>query len=186
MRVISGNNKGKKLFTPKNMDIRPTTDRIKESIFNIIYPIKTNSVVLDLFSGTGNIGIEFLSRGCKSCYFIDSSLKSIELIKKNINICKLEKKSYVYKNDFSKAITILSNKELKFDYIYADPPYNKYLGQNVLDTIIKNQIVTKDGMLIIESEINEKIYVKEYNNMLEYEERKYGRTKIGFFKFLKE
>ncbi len=183
MRVISGNNKGKTLYSPNNMAIRPTTDRIKETLFNIISPIKNNAVVLDIFTGTGSIGIEFLSRGSKECYFIDDSYKSIKLAKRNIEACKLENKSKVYINDFEKAINILGKKNIKFDYIYADPPYNKIFGQKILDNIINESILKEDGLLIIECEESEKISIKKYELMLKYEERKYGRTKLNFFKY---
>lgn len=184
MRVISGNNKGKILFSPNNMAIRPTTDRIKETLFNIIGPIKNNSIVLDVFTGTGSIGIEFLSRGSKQCYFIDDSYKSIKLTKRNIEACKLENKSKVFVNDFEKAIKILGKKNVLFDYIYADPPYEKLYGQKILDNIIYENILKEDGLLIIECEESEKISIKKYENMLKYEERKYGRTKLNFFRYV--
>lgn len=186
MRVISGTNKGKKLFTPKNNLIRPTTDKIKESVFNIIGNINHDSVVLDLFSGTGNMGIEFLSRGAKNCCFIDDNYKSIELTKKNIESCKQIGKSMIYKNDYERSIKIFGSKNKCFDYIYADPPYAKKFAQNILDCVIKENILKKEGLLIIECDDSEKICIKKYNNMLKYESRRYGRTRINFITYMED
>ncbi|MFA9423895.1 MAG: RsmD family RNA methyltransferase [Sedimentibacter sp.] len=117
MRIISGTNKGKKLYAPEGMSVRPTSDKIKEAIFNIIGFIDEESQVLDLFAGSGNVGIEFLARGAKSSYFVDSSNKSLSYVKKNLELCNFQEKSKIILSDYEKAIINLSKNNEKFDYI---------------------------------------------------------------------
>lgn len=186
MRIISGNNKGKRLFAPKDMSVRPTSDKIKEAIFNMIGYIDEESTVLDIFAGTGNMGIEFLSRGAKSCYFVDSSHKSISFVKRNISDCKLESKSNIFVADYEKAIKMLGKQNLKFDYIFADPPYHLNCTKNIIELIFTNDLLEKDGLLIIECDKSEKMFENVEQNMLEYKEKIYGRTRIGLIKYLED
>src|SRR5699024_2858791 len=137
LRVISGDKKGFKLKAPKGKDTRPTEDRIKESLFNILGPIDENAIVLDLFSGSGSIGIEFLSRGAKSVYFVDSSNLSINIIKENLKHTDLNKRSKIIKGDSVKIVKFLDRKNLKFDYIYIDPPYEGSLIEKSMEAISK-------------------------------------------------
>lgn len=183
MRVISGNNKGKKLFAPKDISVRPTADKIKESIFNIIGYIDEESIVLDLFAGTGSIGIEFLCRGAKECHFVDVAHKSVEFIKKNISLCKLEDKSKVYINDYEKALSFFARNKMQFDYIFADAPYHLNCSSNIIDIVIKNNLLNKDGTLIIECEKTEKMIENVEQDVLQYKEKIYGITKIGIIKY---
>ncbi len=186
MRIISGNNKGKKLFAPKDMSVRPTSDKIKESIFNIIGPIYEDDVILDLFAGTGNVGLEFLCRGAEKCYFIDVSSKSLNFVKKNISLCNLEDKSEVILNDYEKAIKYFGSLGKEFDYIFADAPYALNCANRVVELICENKILKKTGVIIIECEKSEKMFEKLSQSMVKYKEKIYGSTKIGFFRFLEE
>ena len=104
MRVISGKVRGLKLDTPKNLDVRPTTDRVKESLFNIINPYIRESNILDLFAGTGSLGIECLSRGAKNCIFVDKSKESIGIVKSNIKKARVENESTILNIDFKDAV----------------------------------------------------------------------------------
>ena len=122
MRVISGKVRGLKLNTPKNEDVRPTTDRVKESLFNIVSPYIMESDVLDLFAGTGSLGIECLSRGANKCVFVDVSKESISIVKSNIKKARVENESTVLNLDFKDAINKLKIQNNKFDVIFMDPP----------------------------------------------------------------
>ncbi|MDX5686687.1 16S rRNA (guanine(966)-N(2))-methyltransferase RsmD, partial [Clostridioides difficile] len=115
MRVISGKARGLKLNTPKNEDVRPTTDRVKESLFNMINSYIMESEVLDLFAGTGSLGIECLSRGAKSCTFVDISKESIDIVKSNIKKARVESESIILNLDFKTAIDKLKLQNSKFD-----------------------------------------------------------------------
>lgn len=183
MRVISGIKKGFKLKAPKGNNTRPTSDKVKESLFNILENIDNinNSLVLDLFSGTGNIGIEFLSRGAKECYFIENNIESIKVIRENLNKTNFINQSKIYKNDVIKAIKILGKKELRFDYIFLDPPYSKGLSELTLDEIEKNNILNENGIIIIEHESKSSLK-SEFLQFYKYDTRKYGDTSITIYR----
>ncbi|RKD34374.1 16S rRNA (guanine(966)-N(2))-methyltransferase RsmD [Thermohalobacter berrensis] len=181
MRVITGTAKGHKLKAPKGLETRPTTDRIKESLFNILGKIPGNSIVLDLFSGTGNIGIEFLSRGADECYFIDYSSECIKIIKENLSNTKLLNKSYVYKNKVGRAIEILGKKNVKFDFIFMDPPYNKGFAEPTLNKIAEHKIIKHNGIVIVEHRTNT-ILPEKVHNLIKVHSREYGNTTISFYK----
>lgn len=182
MRVISGIRKGHKLKAPKGMDVRPTEDRIKESVFNILRNIKSNGIVLDLFSGSGSIGIEFLSRGAKLCYFNDNSQNSISIIKENLSHTNLMDKAIVIKNDGFRVIEYFHSKNLSFDYIYIDPPFRvDKLIENLLKAISNNSILSEDGIIIIEHE-KELELENKILDMIKTDCRNYGSKSITFFK----
>lgn len=170
MRVISGKAKGHKLKAPKGSKVRPTEDRIKESLFNIIRNIHTNSLVLDAFAGSGAIGIEFLSRGAKKVYFVDSNYASISTIQENLNHTKLSKNAQVIKGDIFETIKRLGKENLKFDYIYLDPPF---FVDDLLDKVFKSikeeDILAADGLLIA-----------EHGKKLKLEDLLYGFKKIDY------
>lgn len=186
MRVISGIRKGHKLKSPKGQVTRPTEDRIKESLFNILGTLKKESLALDLFSGSGSIGIEFLSRGADGVYFIDSSNDSISTIKENLNHTKLLEDSFVYKKDSLKAIEFLKDKNLKFDYIYIDPPFeNHQLLFNVFKKLNEHSILKDDGIIMVEHEKKLKLD-EEISDFKMMDSRNYGSKSITFFKIPKE
>ena len=181
MRIISGTNKGKKLFAPEGMSVRPTSDKIKEAIFNILGYIDEESVVLDLFAGSGNVGIEFIARGAKECYFVDASHNSLSYVKKNLSICKFEPKAKIMQVDYEKAIENLSGMNMKFDYIFADPPYALNCSKNIAKKVLEKNLLAQHGMLIIESDQSEKVFDEEFNEFIKYKEKLYGRTRISIF-----
>lgn len=184
MRIISGKARGTKLYTLEGMNTRPTLDRVKESIFNIIQNEIDGAKVLDLFAGSGAIGLEFLSRGAKEAVLCDKSKEAIEVIRKNINKIHMEEKTKVFNTDFETCLEKIKNQQ--FDIIYLDPPYaTNYIVKSV-KKIIEFGIITKDSTIIIETD-DEKRILKEIEN-LEIEivdKRKYGRATIIFLKYRK-
>jgi len=182
MRIVSGINKGKKLYAPEGMSVRPTSDKIKEAIFNIIGYIDEESIVLDLFAGTGNVGIEFIARGASICYFVDASHKSLSYVRKNIDLCNFKIKSKIMHSDYEKAIINLSSMNLKFNYIFADPPYDLNCCTNIAEKVLKNNLLASDGLLIIESDKSEKVFENIDINVIQYKEKIYGRTRISIMK----
>lgn len=181
MRVITGLARGHALKAPKGENTRPTSDKVKESIFNIMGLIDENSIVLDLFSGSGAVGIEFLSRGAKQCYFIDSDGNSIKIIKENLRKTKLEEKSLVYKNQVDKAVKVLGSRKVKFDYIFLDPPYNKELVKSTLEGISFEKLLNCEGLIIIEHETKLELEDK-YDDLIKIDYRKYGDTSVSFYR----
>ncbi len=182
MRIISGTNKGKKLYAPEGMSVRPTSDKIKEAVFNMIGYIDEESKVLDLFAGSGNVGIEFLARGANTCYFVDFSHKSLSFVKKNLELCNFKEKSKVILSDYEKAIINLSNNNEKFDYIFADPPYDLKCCSNIAKKVFEYNILKTDGILIIESDKSEIVFENMDIDVIKYKEKIYGRTRISIMK----
>lgn len=182
MRVISGLRRGHKLNSPKGMDVRPTEDKVKESLFNILGTIDNDSIVLDLFAGSGSIGIEFLSRGAKESFFVDISSKSIETIRSNLLHTKFVEASTVLKSDALRAIRNLKSKGLKFDYIYVDPPFkDRELLDGVFKSLSENPLIKDDGLLIVEHD-SQLILEDEIVNFKKIDERRYGSKIITFFR----
>jgi len=186
MRIIAGTNKGKKLYAPEGMSVRPTSDKIKGALFNIIGFIDEDSRVLDLFAGSGNIGIEFLARGAEFCYFVDASYKSLSYVKKNLELCNFQEKAKIICSDYEKEIINLSKNNEKFDYIFADPPYDLKCCFNIAKIIFENNILKPDGMLIIESDKSETMFENVDINIIKYKEKIYGRTRISIMKLAED
>lgn len=157
MRVISGSARGRKLKAPEGVTTRPTTDRIKESLFNIIAGDLYDCRFLDLFSGSGSMGIEALSRGAQKAVFVDNNKNSISVINENIRATRFEDKSLVLNLDISSAVSRLGNMGEKFDIIFMDPPYNRGFVESTLTYIIKADILSDDGYVIAEQSQEDKI-----------------------------
>lgn len=182
LRVISGKAKGHKLKAPKGDNVRPTEDRIKESLFNIIRNISSQAIILDAFGGSGAIGIEFLSRGADKVYFVDNNPASISVIQENLNHTKLLDRAEITKADIILAIKKFSNKNLKFDYIYLDPPFSEYtLLDNVFKSISEENILDIDGILIVEhgKSLNLEDILYGFKKI---DRRSYGNKIIEFYK----
>lgn len=181
MRVISGSARGKKLMTPTSEAIRPTTDRIKESLFNIISPYIRDSVFIDIFSGSGAIGIEALSRGADLAYFIDKDPKSIKLIKKNLEITRLIEKGKVLNMEAEGAIKLLKDKSITADIIFMDPPYHLQIIPNLIKAISDSKLLSKDGLIIAEHEKNvvPEEHIGDYSI---FDQRKYGITLMTYYR----
>lgn len=186
MRIISGTNKGMKLYAPEGVSVRPTSDKIKEAIFNMLGYIDEESVVMDLFSGSGGVGIEFLARGAKLCYFVDMSHKSLGYVKKNLELCRFNDKAKIVMSDYEKSIANFSRDNIKFDYIFADPPYALNCGANIAIKVFENNLLKKDGTLIIETDKSEKVIENIDTAMIEYKEKIYGRTRISIMTYGEE
>ncbi len=179
MRVISGTAKRHNLKTVDGLDTRPTTDRIKETLFNIM-PIEYDMNFLDLFSGSGAIGIEALSRGASSAVFVDKSLECTKIIKENLEHTKLTQNAIIYTMEIDKAIEKVMSEDRKFDIIFMDPPYDKGLINLTLKKILECGILKQNGYVVIESSQNEIWDITEQFEL--YKEREFKITKITILK----
>ena len=150
MRIISGLSKGRRLVTPKHPSVRPTSDRVKESMFNILGDRVEGKVVLDLFAGTGNLGIEALSRRAKKAVFVEKGRESLRLIQKNLAQCNLEGQSEILAKDVNRAIGILKQRGESFDLILMDPPYEKGWVQKTMMKLNSHPIYHGDSILVVE------------------------------------
>ena len=182
MRIISGTAKGTKLHTLEGENTRPTLDRVKESLFNIIQNEIEDSNVLDLFSGSGAIGLEFASRGAKEVYLNDASKEAYAIINQNIEKTHLVSKTNAYNLDFLNMIQKV--KGTKFDIIYLDPPYKSNYVVEAINEILKFKMITKESLIIVETDDGEKITnnIMNIKNIEITDKRKYGRAYIFFLR----
>lgn len=179
MRIITGSAKGTKLKTPRGLDTRPTGDRVKESVFNILGEKLVGAKVLDLFAGTGNLGLEALSRGADSALFIDRSSTSINLVRENIGLTKLADKAEVLKGDSLTVLERLMNRKLQFDLIFCDPPYNKGLVQLVLAKIDQGTLLSSHGVVVVEHSKHDPLN-EDFSQLKVNRTEKYGETLVSF------
>ena len=152
MRVIAGTAKRLQLKTVESMDTRPTTDRIKETLFNMISEYLADSNFLDLFSGSGAIGIEALSRGAAHASFVEQSKKAMTCIRENLEYTKLADRADVYETDVINALSRMEGRKT-FDYIFMDPPYNQLLEKKVLECLSSSELLSEDGLIIVEASL---------------------------------
>lgn len=176
MRVITGTARGRKIREPDGYNIRPTSDMVKESMFNIIQFDIEGRRVLDLFAGTGQLGIEALSRGARSCVFVDESSPSARLIKENLRSTGLEKDARVFQGE---AISFLKKGE-RYDLIIVDPPYESGLLDKTLRIIVEFDILSEGGIIVCESHADKDMPELEapYQKLKEYH---YGKVKITLY-----
>lgn len=174
MRVITGSARGRKLKTPENYDIRPTTDNVKESVFNIIQFDIEGRRVLDLFAGTGQLGIECLSRGASSAVFVDQSREAVKIVKDNLKACGLT--GTVVQADAMSFLRTCG----KFDIIFVDPPYDSDLYESVLNTVNSIDILSDGGIIICESRRERALpeMTAPYKKRKEYT---YGKVKLCIY-----
>lgn len=191
MRVISGRARGTKLKTIESMSTRPTLDRVKESLFNILQNDITEKNVLDLFAGSGALGIEALSRGANKAYFSDSNPEAVKVIKENLTKTRFIDYSKVYNMSYEKAITKMSNENVKIDIVFIDPPYRLGIAANSIKLIIQNDLLNENAIIIVETDekerdIKEILELKNLNKELQKIEitdlRKYGRASLIFLR----
>ena len=180
MRVISGTYRGCVLKGPKHEGLRPTADRVKEALFNIIGAKIHDSDFLDLFAGTGSIGIEALSRGARSAIFADNNHLSIKLLHENLKIIKSGESIRVLQSDAAKALNILAGEQLFFDLIFLDPPFESELFSIIPSMIVQLKLLKKDGYLIIEHPSRLAVTVPELEVI---KDRKYGDISLTFFQY---
>ena len=182
MRIITGDYRGRKLETPIGNDVRPTTDKVKESIFNLLQNEIYGSVCVDLFAGTGSLGLEALSRGAEKCYFCDNARASLNLIKTNIKICKAEDKSIILAGDYTK--TLIRIKE-KADIFFLDPPYHEGLYENCLSLIESLDLLNEDGIIIAEHGKHDEV-PEQVGNLVKVRERRYGGIIVSIYRYAVE
>lgn len=150
MRVVSGSCKGMSLKAVPGSSTRPTTDKVKEAIFNMIGPYFNGGIGLDLFAGSGSLGIEALSRGLEKVIFVDRDAKAIGIIRENIHNCKFGDDVEVYRNDALRAMKAIIKREITFNYIFLDPPYKQQQLIKLLHMIEENQLLTSSGAIVCE------------------------------------
>ncbi len=188
MRIISGKAKGVRLSALSSKRTRPILDRAKESLFNILGDSLPDNVVLDLFAGTGSLGIEALSRGAKRCLFIDNSTNAIRVIKKNLQDAGFLERSVVLKINVFRLLGILKNKHVKFDLMLVAPPY-KLLDLDcgdrkrifsLLDECVSREIINEKGIIVLQHHKKQTVSQESFKQLKIVDERRYGTTQLTF------
>lgn len=177
MRIIAGDYKGRRLYSPPDDKIRPTTDKVKEAVFSILTGYIYEANVLDLFAGTGNLGLEALSRGARHCWFGDSSRDSIRLLKENISYCRAEEKATVLQGDFRRVLQRLGE---PMDVILLDPPYDGNLLPECFELIGEQGLLAEGGLIVAEHRREEKL-AEEMGGFELIKERKYGTVVVSIY-----
>jgi 16S rRNA (guanine966-N2)-methyltransferase len=182
MRVISGSLKGRTLFAPKGRGIRPTSDQVKETLFNMIGPRIVHALFLDLFAGTGNVGIEALSRDAEQVVFVEKNPLYVRILKRNLTGCTVESKSRVYCGDVNKIVKVLQKENWHFSMIFLDPPYRQTnLLRDILQLLVTLSLVAEEGLVIAEhthtfappSAVGERLFLTK--------QRRMGDTTLTFY-----
>lgn len=181
LRVIAGSSRGTKLHCLDGLDVRPTLDRVKEAVFSMLTSYLADSNVLDLFAGSGALGIEALSRGAKSSVFVDLSPISLSVTKKNLMATHLTDKAICVNQDFS---SFLQSTKNKFDIVFLDPPYSKGLLNEALKQILKYQVLNSDGLVVCELDNRDEIDDKCLAGYTIFRDKSYGRVRILLLKEL--
>jgi RNA methyltransferase, rsmD family len=183
MRVISGTARGSILHSIENINTRPTLDRVKESLFNIIQNKIPDAVVLDLFAGSGALAIEALSRGAQKAYLCDYSKEAIQMINKNLEKTRLIEKTKIYNTDYMETLKRIEKENVKFDIIFLDPPYKLDLSIKAIEQISKSKLLNEEGIIIIETDEPKRDLEELDKSKLDYnmyDLRKYGRASLIF------
>ncbi|MEE1035581.1 MAG: 16S rRNA (guanine(966)-N(2))-methyltransferase RsmD [Oscillospiraceae bacterium] len=180
MRVITGKARGVQLKTPDGMLTRPTTDRVKEALFSIIHFEIPGARVLDLFGGTGQLGIEALSRGAKSAVFVDAGEAACKLIRENLKRTKFEQEGKVVRSDY---LDYLKRTREQFDIIFLDPPYAEVFLENALKQITEIDILRSGGIIIAERPLGKEL-PWEFEGFERSRDYKYGNTLLAVYRKL--
>lgn len=182
MRVIAGEMKGRQLKAVPGKSTRPTTDKVKEAIFQIIGPFFLGGKCLDLFAGSGSLGIEAISRGMERCVFVDNNSKAIHTVYQNLNALNITQKAEVYRTDAFRALHAAAKRGLKFDLVLFDPPYGKVNYGKILQTIEGLQLLTNNATIYCEHDIVEKMPVNIGQFTVIKQESYSGTTGITIYK----
>jgi 16S rRNA (guanine966-N2)-methyltransferase len=183
LRIIGGELRGRKLVTVSGRQTRPTADRVRESIFNILGESVRNALVLDLFAGTGAMGIEALSRGAESVLFADNDKRALTALEKNVKLCSFESRAKIIKWNILKNLNITSSFQQAYNLVFIDPPYNKNLIQPTLSNLDKSQCIENGARVAIEHSPHEPIAEQDQRFKIS-DQRRYGKTLVSFLSYM--
>ncbi len=184
MRIISGSMRGTKLYTLEGLNTRPTLDRVKEALFSKLeFEVSDEPVVLDLFSGSGALGLESISRGAKLAVLCDKSREASNIINMNVQKTKTQDKTLILSMDYEKALEKLKEKDFKFDLVFLDPPYKTCYATEAVSMIIEKDLLSQEGIIVIETDEKESVIKNLNTDLVEiYDEKRYGRVYLFFLK----
>ncbi len=183
MRIIGGSRRGKKLYRPRGLSIRPTADRVRESIFNIIHQQIAGASVLDLFAGTGAMGLEALSRGAACATFIDNHTAALTLTEKNIENCKWRQQTTTIRWDIRRNLNCIKSPPVLYDLVFIDPPYSLKLTTTTLAHLDHARALTGGARIIAEHTTEDPI-ADNINAFVFEDQRAYGKTLVSFLRYM--
>jgi len=180
MRVVAGALKGRTIKAVKGMNTRPTTDKVKESVFNMLGPYFEGGYALDLYGGSGNLGIESLSRGIDKVIFVDKEQIAVQTIKQNIKELRLEARAEVYRNDAFRALKALNKRDIQFDLVLLDPPYKGQRLNEILKFVHDHHLLVDGGLIMAECLKEDELY-KQIGPISQIKREIYGITAISIY-----
>jgi 16S rRNA (guanine966-N2)-methyltransferase len=183
MRVIAGEHKGRRLKAVPGQNTRPTTDKVKESMFNIIGPYFEGGTALDLFAGTGSLGIEAISRGIEKAVFVDSDHKALSVIRENVDTLQLKPQTEIFKNDAKRALDALAARGTRFDVVFLDPPYKLTGLYEELITKMQSLELLNDRAVIIAEHTADLELPEQIEKAVRWRLATYGEIGIDFYEF---
>lgn len=183
MRIIAGKYRGRRLRAPSGRRIRPTSDRLRESIFNIIGPDIQGKTILDIFAGTGAMGIEALSRGAEHAVFIDKHPAALECIRANIGPLAIPDQWDIIRWDVAPNLDYLAKRAMRYDYAFIDPPYNRGLATQALENVVACDAMASGGLIVLEHHRREKVVCGD-NRITLLDQRRYGKTLVSFLRLM--
>ena len=181
MRIVAGEFKGRRIETPKGYDVRPTTEKVKEALFSMLSDLMEDSVCCDLFSGTGNLGLEAISRGAGKCVFCDNSGESVRLIKRNIEYCRAGDRSILVPGSFEKCLKKMYEDGIRADVFFLDPPYREGLYDRCMELISELGLLKESGVIVCEHGRSD-AFPEEYCGFLKYKEKNYGSITLSIYR----
>ena len=177
MRIIAGKYRGRRLESPKDEEVRPTPDRVKEGLFSSLGDFLEGAVVLDLFAGSGGLGLEALSRGAAKCYFVDNSADSIRLIRENVRLCRAHDQAVVSQMDYTR---FLEGTKDRVDLIFLDPPYGESLWDHAVALLTQHGRLSDKAILVAEHPRTIE-FPLDWHGLSKIKERRYGSVVLSFY-----
>lgn len=182
MRVIAGQYRGIPLQAVPGKTTRPTTDKVKEALFSMIGPFFDGGTCLDLYAGTGALGIEAISRGVHTAIFIDIDAKAIATIKHNVHKLKVNDQAEIYKNDAERALSALAQRAIRFDLVFIDPPYAKQKNERILRTLCSNFLLVENGIVVVEHDCSLAVD-SPHEELIKWKQKQFGDTALTVFRY---
>ncbi len=179
MRIIGGEARGRVVRLPAGSRIRPTADRVKESLFNILHSVE-GSYFLDLFAGSGNVGLETLSRGARFSIFVERDVRLVEAIRKNLAQLGFSERADVIAADAERGLGRLVQRKERFDIVFADPPYDEGLARETLQWLGKEDVLTENGIVVLQHSVREELEGSRAQALVIADQRRYGDTMLSF------
>ncbi|OMF37416.1 16S rRNA (guanine(966)-N(2))-methyltransferase RsmD [Paenibacillus sp. FSL H8-0548] len=182
MRVIAGEAKGRTLKAVPGMNTRPTTDKVKEAVFSMIGPYFDGGMALDLFAGTGGLGIEAWSRGIEKTVFIDREKISVDTIKQNVQTVNMGSAAEIYRNDAERALKALAKRGQRFRLVFLDPPYKMISMDSLMAQLVENQLLEQDAIIVVEHDAAH-LYPEQLEHFEQLKHSKYGDIAVSIYHY---